>query len=240
MLYTKSLSIFIVCTIGRRTRPLAPACNVLLIRDDLSTIWCELTSSIRTRPLNDVDKELNIVPPSKLKQGASTSNNNQDSNESAVSSEGQEQEEKELLLCFRPIREGDTVGEELCFHAEKGTEKGTGSDNAADYGTSDGGPTNASSEDPKVSASTNNSASSSEVVNLKMPAYETQAPVASPSMHYPRIKNRPPKKRKFENPEEIDMMGAKRHHGVEDSQVEEPDEKSAVESMMELAKNPLY
>ena len=47
----------------RRSRPLAPACNISLIRDDLSTIWCELTSSIRTRSPNDMDKKLIIELP---------------------------------------------------------------------------------------------------------------------------------------------------------------------------------
>ena len=38
-----------------RQRPLAPTCNVTLIRDDLTTILCEVTSSIRTRSLSDAN-----------------------------------------------------------------------------------------------------------------------------------------------------------------------------------------
>lgn len=77
--------------VARRSRPLAPACNVQFIRNDLTLIWCELTSSIRTRPRNDEDEKANITAPTQ------------------ATSEGSEIEEKELLLCFRPIREGGNV-----------------------------------------------------------------------------------------------------------------------------------
>lgn len=249
----------------RRSRPLAPACNVRLIRNDLSTIWCELTSSIRTRPLNDVDTELNVVPPPQFKQGGnvtnqkngSSNNNNMGSNESAVSSEGIGQEEKELLLCFRPIREGDMVGEELRFQVSKSGEGEKTTD-----GTSDGAPTNSSSEDwkpsssmdRKVSESMNNSFSSKEGANVKMEfntkaapsvgmnapfAAETNAAIATSSLlASPTRKNRPPKKRKFESQlgEHQPTVG---QMCSEDAHMDVPDEKSAIESMMELAKNPL-
>lgn len=249
----------------RRTRPLAPACNVRLIRNDLSTIWCELTSSIRTRPLNDVDKELNIVPTPQIKHGGNnapkntSNNNNLGSNESAASSEGMAQEEKELLLCFRPIREGDMVGEELRFCSKQGRE----GEKTAD-GTSDGGPTNASSDDRKMSASTNrkvsastNHSSSNDDDNVKMAApdldvsanagdtsFPTEMHVAARSSNSsPLRKNRPPKKRKFESQQEHPRNSQKLPVGgerrSEDMHMDEPDEKSAVESMMELAKNPL-
>merc|ERR1711957_589727 len=107
-------------------RPLAPACNICLVRNDLSTIWCELTCSIRTRPKNNsLSDEINDC-----------------SNESADSLANSLEEEKELLLCFRPIREGGAAAEELRFCPK----------NVSD-GTSNDGPTNASSDEPKVSAS---------------------------------------------------------------------------------------
>jgi ribosomal protein L19E len=249
----------------RRTRPLAPACNVRLIRNDLSTIWCELTSSIRTRPPDDADMELNIIPQSQLKQGgnniqknngSSNNNNNDESNESALSSEGSGQEEKELLLCFRPIREGDMVGEELRFSPNKASE----SEETMD-GTSDDGPTNASSGDPNESAFTNYSSSSNKdgangkmAPSKKVAAYngadspffaKIQAAATAPSSSTSQVnKNRPPKKRKFESQEEKYMASDKKSCGenrysTDDTQVDEPNEKSAVESMMELAKNPL-
>jgi hypothetical protein len=86
---------------GKRPRPLAPGCNVRLIRNDLSTIWCELTSSIRTRRFNDEDSELGII----------------DHNPKPAAEVLAEEPiaEKELLLCFRPILEGRKVGEEFRF-----------------------------------------------------------------------------------------------------------------------------
>lgn len=172
---------------GRRTRPLAPACNVRLIRNDLSTIWCELTSSIRTRQNDDVD--VNFVSSS----GAGSK-----SADSAESGPG----EKELLLCFRPIREGEAVGPELRF--------------CPNVYQSDG--QESSGEDRKVSSSANGTGSD-DVDDA------------------PPVKNRPPKKRKFHSEDES-LVGSNRSRS-EDTQVDEPDEKSAIESMMELAKNVL-
>jgi hypothetical protein len=40
---------------------LAPSCTVCLLCKDRSTIMCELTSSIRTRNLNDEDRDLGII-----------------------------------------------------------------------------------------------------------------------------------------------------------------------------------
>ncbi|KAL7538138.1 hypothetical protein ACHAXR_008318 [Thalassiosira sp. AJA248-18] len=212
----------------RRTRPLAPACNVRLIRNDLSTIWCELTSSIRTRPLNDGHKDPSVVPPSQLKQGG---NQKMDSSESAVSSDSG-QEEKELLLCFRPIREGEEVGEELRF-----CPKVSVSENADG---SEGSP--ASSDEPKVSSSANSTSRKAGAVKKEAKksassttstpsSAETQAATAPTA---PAKKNRPPKKRRFES-EEVNQPCKKKSHD-DHSQVAE---KSAVESMMELAKTSL-
>jgi hypothetical protein len=68
--------------------PLAPSFIICLIRRDLSKVWCELTASVRTRSISDDD--------SKVKKSRSDSSSMQ----SEVS------EEKELLLCFRPITRG--------------------------------------------------------------------------------------------------------------------------------------
>lgn len=237
----------------RRTRPLAPACNVRLIRHDLSTIWCELTSSIRTRPPNDVDNEFDIQFPSYLKQHQNNQKNGSGCNESADASTESIQEEKELLLCFRPIREGETVGEDLRFCPSA---SGDGENKAEAGGDGVGSPTAAtSSEDgPKVSSGNSSSSKTSKYSdNDKMRTNSTSnaesnsssadtptlgdmqpvtaAPLAvatmmasSPTATKKKKKNRPPKKRRFE--EEL---------SEQDTQV---DEKSAVESMMELAKNP--
>lgn len=126
---------------GSRSRPLAPACNVCLIRSDLSTVWCELTSSIRTRPTRLISQA----------QGGSQKNGKSENNVGSS-----EKEEKELLLCFRPIREGGKVGEEFRFIPREGA----GTD-GGDPG-SDGSP--ASSDDAKVS-STSSGSSNNAVVN---------------------------------------------------------------------------
>jgi len=154
-----------------------------LIRNDLSTIWCELTSSIRTRP------------------------------------------------------SGETVGVELRFCPQ--VEKNDGC-----YGE-------ALSEDRKVSSA--NSISSKDGDSFKKAAKEsastskcipsldeTQA-ATSPPMSVAAKKNRPPKKRKYESDDESQAISNRsfRKSRSGDTRVEEIDEKSAVESMLELAKNTL-
>jgi hypothetical protein len=70
---------------------------VCLIRDDLTTIWCEVTSSIRTKDVpEDLDKSSDEL-------GTSI-------DQLPTSSESDSiplVETKELLLCLRPIRDGD-------------------------------------------------------------------------------------------------------------------------------------
>jgi hypothetical protein len=80
-----------------RALPLAPACNICLVRKDLSTVWCELTASIRTRSISDGD--FDSVALSQRSKASSSSDG----------------EMKEMLLCFRPIVEGPKVGEQLQF-----------------------------------------------------------------------------------------------------------------------------
>lgn len=215
----------------RRTRPLAPACNVRLIRNDLSTIWCELTSSIRTRPSNDVDKEFDIVlPPTSSSQVKTSGNNLKTSSDSGSESVGDD--EKELLLCFRPIREGETVGENLRYCAR-----------IKDRGNGGKGVDQASlllyNNRKVVSTSTSNSPF-------------TTSEVATSSLHLLSLatsvmkKNRPPKKRKFtgsDDDNESQLMSrssifsSSRNCYSEDTQVDDIDEKSVVESMMSLAKH---
>lgn len=86
---------------GNRPRPLAPGAMVRLICSDLSTMWCELTSSIRTRNNNDEDPEIGIVDLNPPKQSSED--------------DPEEEEVKEVLLCFRPILQGGKVGEEFRF-----------------------------------------------------------------------------------------------------------------------------
>jgi hypothetical protein len=72
---------------------------VCLIRDDLTTIWCEVTSSIRTKDVPEV-----AVDPEKS-EGSSVAVDQLPSSES--DSTPLVQQSKELLLCLRPIRDGE-------------------------------------------------------------------------------------------------------------------------------------
>lgn len=83
----------------KRARPMAPSRNVCLIRSDLTSIWCELTSSIRT----------SIALPDDADRGSV-------SKEGSVEPEEPEQLEKEILLCFRPIQEGEQISSDLRFN----------------------------------------------------------------------------------------------------------------------------
>ena len=159
----------------KRARPMAPSRNVCLIRSDLSSIWCELTSSIRT----------SVALPDDAERGS-------------VSKEGSEEQEepveleKEILLCFRPIQEGEKVSTDFTFN------------HAVKHGISE------SSGD----AATNSTNPAST---------ETQLDVS---------KNRPLKKRVFEDQEAGESANKKSRAAT--------DETSAVETMMELARKPSH
>lgn len=99
-----------------RNKPLAPTCNVCLIRDDLTTIWCEVTSSVRTANLSGANVEgdpfgevgghghvsSQFSATSKtLKNNSATTDDSTQGNEGGTAV-------MELLLCLRPIRDGET------------------------------------------------------------------------------------------------------------------------------------
>ena len=101
---------------GRRRKPLAPTCNVCLIRDDLTTIWCEVTSSIRTVSSddNEQDSVTNTSKSVSLKKKDASSSSSDDQQGSNCSSK--EAPMKELLLCLRPTSDGtEKVSEDLRF-----------------------------------------------------------------------------------------------------------------------------
>jgi len=105
---------------GGRPRPLAPTCNICLIRDDLTTIWCEVTSSIRTRNI-DEEQQPDIMSTittavSTKKSKNSSSNSSEEEEQQPSNSSVQAIQIKELLLCLRPIRDGtEKVSEDLRF-----------------------------------------------------------------------------------------------------------------------------
>jgi len=94
---------------GRR-KPIAPTCNICLIRKDHTTIWCEVTSSIRTKEEEeDAAESVSGDSKSKSKQpGKSLSKSpSPTGNEKALTDAATTEVEKELLLCLRPIRDGE-------------------------------------------------------------------------------------------------------------------------------------
>jgi len=83
-----------------RKKPLAPTCRMWLIRDDLTTVWCEVTSSIRNKS-SDEDTREEKPTNSKFTESSDVSGTNID---------------QELLLCLRPIRNSaKKVDESLRF-----------------------------------------------------------------------------------------------------------------------------
>ncbi|KAK1746162.1 hypothetical protein QTG54_002769 [Skeletonema marinoi] len=192
-------SIEIASLTRKRARPMAPSRNVCLIRSDLSTIWCEMTSSVRTSiPQDDADR-------------------------GSVSKEGSVQEpeemQKEILLCFRPIQEGEKVSSDLRFRRVISQEK-----------QSDGSGSGSNPKIPGVSESSGGgSGSNTAYTSNGADPSSTETPTdVDGSMQLK--KNRPLKKRAFDMQESV-QVGNKKSR---------PAETSAVESMMELAKKPSF
>mmetsp|Transcript_26931 Transcript_26931/g.59145 ORF Transcript_26931/g.59145 Transcript_26931/m.59145 type:complete len:811 (+) Transcript_26931:211-2643(+) len=71
-----------------RKKPLAPTCRMCLIRNDLTTVWCEVTSSSRNKSSDEDGEDLKATN-SKSTEGSETSG---------------PKVEQEILLCLRPIR----------------------------------------------------------------------------------------------------------------------------------------
>jgi len=69
-----------------RKKPLAPTCRMCLIRVDLTTVWCEVTSSIRNK---SSDEDVGDIKATNSKSTESSEPSGPD---------------QEILLCLRPIR----------------------------------------------------------------------------------------------------------------------------------------
>lgn len=132
---------------------MAPTCKVCLIRDDLTTVWCEVTSSIRTRsveeesPFDALTAELTgTAPPEPSVKSTS------DAPPGALKEAAKEETVTELLLCLRPIRDGEKkVAESLRFkrEMEEGDQlfqqnSSDGAEFRAAVSSSSGGPQNSS------------------------------------------------------------------------------------------------
>jgi hypothetical protein len=100
-----------------------------LIRKDLSTIWCEVTSSLHTRSIESDGDESKVssAKPAASSKKEVTKVPSLEKKESSVDSltpsnnkpaPGEDTEEvnavqvKEILLCLRPIREGEKIDNE--------------------------------------------------------------------------------------------------------------------------------
>lgn len=133
---------------GRR-KVIAPTCNVCLIRSDLSTLWCEVTSSLRTKDNDEepsdsgslvVEKRTHLSTTSEettqgklVSDDASTHESEQIDGVEKVKSTPQV---KEILLCLRPIRDGDAkVDEANRFKPQRTVENIVSEDNRSSEAT---------------------------------------------------------------------------------------------------------
>ena len=91
-----------------RAKPLAPTCNVCVIRKDMSTIWCEVTSSICALMDDETEEGDSNTAGNSLGKVPSSSDNSS----SEAAREKPPKEVHELLLCFRPIRDGEAKAPE--------------------------------------------------------------------------------------------------------------------------------
>ena len=92
---------FFYFLLERRKKPLAPTCRMCLIRDDLSTLWCEVTSSIRTR---SPDEDQSDTPSLSSSTAPATKLGLMESHDGSAPPA---EDFKEILLCLRPIRDGE-------------------------------------------------------------------------------------------------------------------------------------
>mmetsp|Transcript_45032 Transcript_45032/g.108932 ORF Transcript_45032/g.108932 Transcript_45032/m.108932 type:complete len:794 (-) Transcript_45032:147-2528(-) len=89
----------------QQKKPLSSTCRMCLIRQDLTTVWCEVTSSVRTR-LNDEESFDSPSNPSKSSGEAPEK----------PATAAPKEDLLEVLLCLRPIRNGEkSVDESLRF-----------------------------------------------------------------------------------------------------------------------------
>lgn len=86
----------------QQKKPLAATCTMCLIRQDLTTVWCEVTSSVRTR----MTDEESIDSPS------NPSNTSTDPNDPPPVATAPKEDMLEILLCLRPIRNGEKRADE--------------------------------------------------------------------------------------------------------------------------------
>lgn len=171
-----------------------------LIRQDLTTVWCEVTSSIRTRSADEESSEATPTPQS----GAAGVDNN-------VAKD----EVRELLLCLRPIRDGEKkVDESLRFVSPKRIDP--------EQGTAEGMVSSSSGDARKEENSSEKTSTGSGSNNSNSALAGTQP-------------KRPPKKRVLPTNGGSQQKKTKKANGSKPTS--EDAEKSVVESLMLMNKS---
>lgn len=191
---------------GSRPKPLAPTCNVCVIRKDLSTVWCEITSSIRTCKSEDDEsgEALSSLTGSGPKASSSESGSADEQPQQDEEQENKGSSTHELLLCFRPIRDGEEeVGEELRFvlpekmEIDEDEQEQASADRSSNTATGSGSNTEAVSSltssltqsADRSNSNSNNSASTEDATNTSGSLDDKNAKAATRG---------PPKKRLLE------------------------------------------
>jgi len=171
---------------GSRPRPLAPTCNVTLIRNDLSTILCEVTSSIRTRSLFDENCDSAMLPGGVTNPGdkfnvTKDKKDNSSARNDNLLGNSETGDLKELLLCLRPIRDGEErVGEDFRFTPRTEERLATNE--------TEGGKSSKVISDDNVTGSKGSS-------NGKGIEFSASNPTIPKALKFEHNKNRPMKKR---------------------------------------------
>mmetsp|Transcript_74690 Transcript_74690/g.146600 ORF Transcript_74690/g.146600 Transcript_74690/m.146600 type:complete len:815 (+) Transcript_74690:62-2506(+) len=98
--------------VKNRRKPIAPTCRLCLIRSDLTTVWCEVTSSLRTRKQDEDPLDLQL---GSFKGG-----------DSVTTEPIKKEAEQEFLLCFRPMRDGEKKADESLRFVSTRTNLGIG------------------------------------------------------------------------------------------------------------------
>jgi hypothetical protein len=103
-----------------RAKALAPTCNICLIKKDQATVWCEVTYSVNEKD----DREVQISDTAseertnKKESSTKVTVNTTASSDCESLPRPEQKPVKELLLCLRPIRDGDVKLEEKFKRSE--------------------------------------------------------------------------------------------------------------------------
>lgn len=207
-----------------------------LIRDDLTTLWCEVTSSIRSRVIKEDDdgvevsggqasssvRKSGLAEPLPSCSSLNSSKGSKIAQLSFVDTSPPQKVTKELLLCLRPIRDGEEKVDESFRFIPAATKTVEGAPvTESDSGTMTGESNVRSSS---ASNSTYNDADSGGSTENSGTAAMTKV----------TKKSRPPKKRPLLSKVSIEGDSAP----TKKSRLSSDAEKSVVESLILMSNNP--